>query len=145
MPTLLKTINADEARKALYDAKNYSPLVDLLNAPGSGTLPMLTMSKNDFIRKLITPATIALLGKSAEVKAFWKDIRECVFNSEGTVSVGEPDIQGLLAQAIADGILTQHQITAATTHTGLSLAEVAHGKVGAFTTEAEVCRLEQKS
>jgi hypothetical protein len=105
---------------------NDQAVADLYNArtgPGAATVALTEVGKSDFL-KAIRPALLALAGKDATVQAKWDRIIQAASFAD-MVTIDAVTL-GVLALAVADGILTQAQSDAVWHRTG-SRAEVLFG------------------
>jgi hypothetical protein len=92
-------------------------LVALLNSPGSTTVTPATLDKGAFLLNVVAPAALALATKDEATKDKWDRIIRIITGAPSSISVASPVVQALLAQAVADGLLAQPTIDAATRRT----------------------------
>jgi hypothetical protein len=123
-------------------AQDDAAVAGLLNAPtGPGAAPIALsyVSRDDFL-KAILPAFLVLptlatpAGSPETIQAKWDRILNMVSSGAGVTINAQ--VQALLAQAVADGVLTQAESDAVWHRTG-SRAEVLWGP-GAVVTPAQV-------
>lgn len=102
-------------------------LANLLNATtgnGAGQVSQGIVSRNTFLHSILPAAGALRSGAiTADVKSWWQDCVLRFVESADAIDTADAGVQGLLSQAVADGILTAAQQTAALTRTG-SRAEV---------------------
>lgn len=121
----------------LVDAGNDAGIAMALNdprGPAAGTVLISPMPVGDFLLGII-PAVAALPGKTADLQAKW-DRFLGVVRSVPSVRVADPAVQALLAQLVADGLMSQAQVDAFTRRPG-SRAEILWAS-GALVTGADV-------
>lgn len=121
----------------------YAPLVavgndqavaDLLNAktgPGAEAISLAVIPKGDFLLG-IAPAAMVLATKDDATQRRW-DRLIALASASDQIRVGSPTIQGLLAQAVGEGLLAQGQVDGFTKRVG-SRAEVLFGPGAMLTT-----------
>lgn len=101
-------------------------LVNALTGAGTGVINVSQVSKDTFVLAIAPEIYANLSTLSATKQQQWRDILG-IINGAATVDVSSANVQALLNQAIADTLLTQAQINAATQRTG-SRAEVLWGE-----------------
>ncbi len=145
LQTELSTDPENLGYAALVAAGSDSGLVDLLNAVGSGSAYVVTVTTLTKDQALVatTPIVFAITRASilpdANIIAYWSSMLDHLRAAD---QIDVPTVAALLDGAIADGVLTQDQVTAATTRQG-SRAEVLFG-AGTVITDTDVA-IAQKS
>lgn len=102
-------------------------IADILNAttgPGAATVTYASLSRDAFVSGL-RPGLFALPTLSAAIQAKYSLLIQSVIGTVDAVVIDATTL-AFLADAVADGVMTQAQVTAFTTRTG-SRAEVLLG------------------
>jgi hypothetical protein len=108
-------------------AGNDQAVVDLLNTttgPSAAQVSLPYLSRTTFLGAIL-PATLVLPTLSADLQSKWGRILAVVRASDG-VDLTDSGVQGLIALAAGDGVLTSDQAAAIGKRTG-SRAEVLFG------------------
>lgn len=103
----------------------------------SGSVPVQSVSKATFIRRLVAPAAIALAEADDKTQRKW-DRYILLITTLDSIDVSDTVVQALLALAVSEKLLDQKTVDAVTTTTG-SYAEVLFG-VGTIIRHQDVAR-----
>lgn len=105
-------------------AGNDVAIAELLNTRNQSEVTAPVLTRNQFLVAVL-PATIAIASLDAQLQAKWDRILS-VATAADAIDITNNRVQGLLAIAVSDGVLTQDQVNAIGKRQG-SRAEVLFG------------------
>lgn len=77
----------------------------IYNAPAWGSILIPSLSRDDFLLGIL-PAGAALMQKDAATQGKWNFYLD-IAKAASSIKLSSPSIQGVLAQVVADGLMTQ--------------------------------------